>query len=96
MSCAGYADGGDAWRDLYESDNLEQDLEKLYQELQPLYLNLHAYVRRSLHRHYGSEYINLDGPIPAHLLGKDMGPASRRWTMKGQDSASHKAEIKPE
>ncbi|EDL34253.1 angiotensin I converting enzyme (peptidyl-dipeptidase A) 1, isoform CRA_a [Mus musculus] len=65
----GYTDAGDSWRSLYESDNLEQDLEKLYQELQPLYLNLHAYVRRSLHRHYGSEYINLDGPIPAHLLG---------------------------
>ncbi|EDM06349.1 angiotensin I converting enzyme (peptidyl-dipeptidase A) 1, isoform CRA_b [Rattus norvegicus] len=65
----GYSDAGDSWRSSYESDDLEQDLEKLYQELQPLYLNLHAYVRRSLHRHYGSEYINLDGPIPAHLLG---------------------------
>ncbi|XP_051014842.1 angiotensin-converting enzyme [Acomys russatus] len=65
----GYTDGGDSWRSLYETDNLEQDLEQLYQELQPLYLNLHAYVRRSLHRHYGSQYINLNGPIPAHLLG---------------------------
>ncbi|XP_042138912.1 angiotensin-converting enzyme isoform X2 [Peromyscus maniculatus bairdii] len=65
----GYADGGDSWRSLYESKNLEQDLEQLYQELQPLYLNLHAYVRRALHRHYGSQHINLDGPIPAHLLG---------------------------
>lgn len=53
---------------------MEQDLERLYQELQPLYLNLHAYVRRSLHRHYGSEYINLEGPLPAHLLGKGIGP----------------------
>ncbi|XP_051035002.1 angiotensin-converting enzyme isoform X2 [Phodopus roborovskii] len=65
----GYADGGDSWRSSYESKNLEQDLEQLYQEIQPLYLNLHAYVRRSLHRHYGSQHINLDGPIPAHLLG---------------------------
>ncbi|EGV96772.1 Angiotensin-converting enzyme [Cricetulus griseus] len=65
----GFADGGDSWRSSYESENLEEDLEQLYQELQPLYLNLHAYVRRSLHRHYGSEHINLDGPIPAHLLG---------------------------
>lgn len=65
----GYADGGDSWRSSYESKSLEQDLEQLYQELQPLYLNLHAYVRRSLHRHYGSQHINLDGPIPAHLLG---------------------------
>ncbi|XP_069337702.1 angiotensin-converting enzyme isoform X3 [Eulemur rufifrons] len=65
----GYADGGDSWRSMYETPSLEQDLEQLYQELQPLYLNLHAYVRRALHRHYGAQHINLEGPIPAHLLG---------------------------
>uniref|UniRef100_A0A2K6G9P4 Angiotensin-converting enzyme n=1 Tax=Propithecus coquereli TaxID=379532 RepID=A0A2K6G9P4_PROCO len=65
----GYADGGDAWRSMYETPSLEQDLEQLYQELQPLYLNLHAYVRRALHRHYGAQLVNLEGPIPAHLLG---------------------------
>ncbi|XP_044936818.1 angiotensin-converting enzyme isoform X1 [Mustela putorius furo] len=65
----GYEDAGDSWRAMYEMPSLEQDLEQLYQELQPLYLNLHAYVRRALHRHYGSQHINLEGPIPAHLLG---------------------------
>ncbi|KAM5150442.1 angiotensin-converting enzyme isoform 1-T1 [Callospermophilus lateralis] len=65
----GYLDAGDSWRSMYETPSLEQDLERLYQELQPLYLNLHAYVRRALHRHYGAEHINLEGPIPAHLLG---------------------------
>nr|XP_020044006.1 angiotensin-converting enzyme-like [Castor canadensis] len=65
----GYKDMGALWRSKYESDTLEQDLEQLYQELQPLYLNLHAYVRRALYRYYGSEVINTRGPIPAHLLG---------------------------
>ncbi|XP_045746145.2 angiotensin-converting enzyme-like protein Ace3 [Mirounga angustirostris] len=65
----GYKDMGALWRSKYESDSLEQDLEQLYQELQPLYLNLHAYVRRALHRHYGPELIDPRGPIPAHLLG---------------------------
>ncbi|XP_062936388.1 angiotensin-converting enzyme [Cynocephalus volans] len=65
----GYLDAGDAWRSLYETPSLEQDLEQLFQELQPLYLNLHAYVRRALHHHYGPQLINLEGPIPAHLLG---------------------------
>lgn len=55
---------------MYEMPTLEHDLEQLYQELQPLYLNLHAYVRRALHRHYGPQHINLEGPIPAHLLGE--------------------------
>uniref|UniRef100_A0A8C5KSE9 Angiotensin-converting enzyme n=1 Tax=Jaculus jaculus TaxID=51337 RepID=A0A8C5KSE9_JACJA len=65
----GFADGGDSWRALYESETLERDLEQLFQELQPLYLNLHAYVRRALHHHYGPQHVNLKGPIPAHLLG---------------------------
>uniref|UniRef100_A0A8D2AL95 Angiotensin-converting enzyme n=1 Tax=Sciurus vulgaris TaxID=55149 RepID=A0A8D2AL95_SCIVU len=65
----GYKDMGALWRSKYEDETLEQDLERLYQELQPLYLNLHAYVRRSLHRHYGPEIIDVRGPIPAHLLG---------------------------
>ncbi|XP_055113495.1 angiotensin-converting enzyme isoform X2 [Symphalangus syndactylus] len=65
----GYVDAGDSWRSMYETPSLEQDLERLFQELQPLYLNLHAYVRRALHRHYGAQRINLEGPIPAHLLG---------------------------
>uniref|UniRef100_A0A8C7BW83 Angiotensin-converting enzyme n=1 Tax=Neovison vison TaxID=452646 RepID=A0A8C7BW83_NEOVI len=65
----GYTDMGALWRSKYESDTLEQDLEQLYEELQPLYLNLHAYVRRALHRYYGPELIDPRGPIPAHLLG---------------------------
>ncbi|XP_060058520.1 angiotensin-converting enzyme-like protein Ace3 isoform X2 [Erinaceus europaeus] len=65
----GYKDMGALWRSKYESDTLEQDLEVLYQELQPLYLNLHAYVRRALHHHYGPEVVALKRPIPAHLLG---------------------------
>ncbi|XP_019379146.1 PREDICTED: angiotensin-converting enzyme isoform X3 [Gavialis gangeticus] len=65
----GHADNGAFWRSLYETPTFEEDLEKLYLQMQPLYLNLHAYVRRALYNKYGKEYINLKGPIPAHLLG---------------------------
>ncbi|XP_051015235.1 angiotensin-converting enzyme-like protein Ace3 [Acomys russatus] len=65
----GYKDMGALWRSKYESDSLEEDVKQLFEELQPLYLNLHAYVRRSLYRYYGPELIDLRGPIPAHLLG---------------------------
>lgn len=64
-----YTDTGDYWRSWYESPTFEDDLEKIYKQLEPLYLNLHAFVRRKLYEHYGSKYINLKGPIPAHLLG---------------------------
>uniref|UniRef100_A0A8C3L470 Angiotensin-converting enzyme n=1 Tax=Chrysolophus pictus TaxID=9089 RepID=A0A8C3L470_CHRPC len=65
----GYTDNGAYWRSLYETPTFEEDLERLYLQLQPLYLNLHAYVRRALYNKYGAEHISLRGPIPAHLLG---------------------------
>lgn len=65
----GHSDNGAFWRSLYESPTFEQDLEALWKELEPLYHNVHAYVRRALYKKYGPERINLKGPIPAHLLG---------------------------
>lgn len=70
LSCSGFADTGAYWRSWYESDTFEQDLEELYKTIEPLYQNLHAFVRRKLYNQYGPKYINLKGPIPAHLLGK--------------------------
>lgn len=72
----GFPDTGAYWRSWYDSPSFEETLEHLYHQLEPLYLNLHAYVRRALHRRYGDKYINLRGPIPAHLLGKDLDLAS--------------------
>lgn len=62
-------DNGAYWRSWYEVDNLEEMAEELYNQLTPLYNNLHAYVRRKLYNVYGGDYINLRGPIPAHVLG---------------------------
>lgn len=68
-SLNGHSDNGAFWRSLYETPTFEQDLEALWKELEPLYHNVHAYVRRALYKKYGAEHINLKGPIPAHLLG---------------------------
>uniref|UniRef100_A0A9D2XN38 Angiotensin-converting enzyme n=1 Tax=Nothobranchius furzeri TaxID=105023 RepID=A0A9D2XN38_NOTFU len=65
----GFNDTGAEWRSWFESQTFEQDIEKLYRTIEPLYLNLHAFVRRKLYNFYGPRYINLKGPIPAHLLG---------------------------
>lgn len=62
-----------------------EDLEHLYHQLEPLYLNLHAYVRRALYHRYGDRYVNLRGPIPAHLLGKDLWPCLH--TSQGSSSS---------
>lgn len=58
------------WREAYESETFETDLEELWEQLKPLYEHLHAYVRRRLIQQYGSDKIKVDGPIPAHLFGK--------------------------
>lgn len=79
----GFSDTGAYWRSWYESPSFEESLEHLYHQLEPLYLNLHAYVRRALHRRYGDKYINLRGPIPAHLLGKNLDLATQRSLSAG-------------
>lgn len=69
---SGLDDTGAYWRSWYKSPTFEQDLENLFKQLEPLYQNLHAFVRRKLYDYYGPKYINLKGPIPAHLLGKSL------------------------
>uniref|UniRef100_A0A8C6YB45 Angiotensin-converting enzyme n=1 Tax=Naja naja TaxID=35670 RepID=A0A8C6YB45_NAJNA len=83
----GYADYGDYWRANYEVDltgeyqyqraQLITDVESTFQQILPLYKQLHAYVRRHLYKRYGPELINPEGAIPAHLLGDMWG---RFWT----------------
>ncbi|XP_019725690.1 angiotensin-converting enzyme [Hippocampus comes] len=65
----GHSDNGAFWRSLYETPTFEEDLERLWKELEPLYLNVHSYVRRGLYNKYGPKRVNPRGPIPAHLLG---------------------------
>ena len=38
----------------YEVDDFEGKVLEMYKELEPLYKQLHAYVRRRLHSKYGS------------------------------------------
>lgn len=45
-----------------------QNLELLWQQMRPVYEQLHAYVRKKLIIAYPNVRIRRDGPIPAHLL----------------------------
>ncbi|KAK9884062.1 hypothetical protein WA026_004998 [Henosepilachna vigintioctopunctata] len=69
----GYRDAGEVWREELEIQNLEETVERLYSEIEPLYKYLHAVVRHKLHKKYGSDQIDLKGPIPTHLLGNMWG-----------------------
>jgi peptidyl-dipeptidase A len=67
----GYPDVGALWRSNYDmpADDFAKDVDRLWEQLRPLYLSLHAYVRGQLAKKYGSTVVPAKGPIPAHLLG---------------------------
>jgi peptidyl-dipeptidase A len=67
----GFADAGALWRSNYDMppDQFASELDRLWEQLRPLYLSLHAYVRGQLVKKYGKDVVAANGPIPAHLLG---------------------------
>jgi len=61
----------------FDSTDVEKTMDRLYQEILPLYRQLHAYVRRRLVEFYQHRDLDVNGSIPAHLLG-DMW--AQDWT----------------
>jgi peptidyl-dipeptidase A len=74
----GFKDTGSMWRSNYDMkpEEFSADTERLWKQVQPLYLSLHTYVRAKLVEKYGAELVSPDGPIPAHLLGN---PWAQEW-----------------
>ncbi len=66
----GYADAGDLWRAGYDLPAVEfaAEVERLWEQVRPLYEELHCTVRAELRNKYG-DLVPANGPIPAHLLG---------------------------
>jgi peptidyl-dipeptidase A len=67
----GFADTGAMWRSNYDMSPQEfaAMTERLWQEVKPLYLALHTYVRSKLSEKYGAAVQPATGPIRADLLG---------------------------
>jgi peptidyl-dipeptidase A len=67
----GYADLGAMWRSGYDmpADDFTKEAARLYQQVEPLYKDLHCYVRGRLAQKYGADKVPAGKPIPAHLLG---------------------------
>jgi len=70
----GFADAGSAVNahylyDGYTEMDFKEDLEKLYDAVQPLYRELFTYVRRIMANHLYSDNVNRYGALPAHILG---------------------------
>jgi peptidyl-dipeptidase A len=66
----GFKETGAMWRSKYDMppEAFAREMDRLWEQVRPLYLSLHAYVRRRLREKYG-DIVPERGPIPAHLLG---------------------------
>ncbi len=67
----GYNDLGEMWRAGFDMSpaEFEQETARLWEQVKPLYDELHCHVRARLGAVYGEDKVPQDGPIPAHLLG---------------------------
>jgi peptidyl-dipeptidase A len=66
----GFEDTGAMWLRKYDmpAEAFTAEVDRLWEQVRPLYVSLHAYVRMKLREKYG-DVVPADGPIPAHLLG---------------------------
>ena len=67
----GFSDTGAMWRSGYDMppEQFAQETERLWQEVKPLYMALHTYVRTQLNKKHGNAIQPSTGPIRADLLG---------------------------
>jgi len=67
----GFKDVGTLWRSGYDMppEKFEEDTDRLWTQVKPLYDSLHCFARKKLRDKYGKDKIADKAPIPAHLLG---------------------------
>ncbi len=72
----GYADTGAMWRSKYDMPpgDFAREMDRLWEQLRPLYVSLHTHVRARLRDKYGDE-------VPAD--GADPGPPARQYLGAG-------------
>ena len=67
----GFRDTGAMWRSVYDMppDEFAALTDRLWNQVRPLYEELHCFTRAGLNRAYGDQVQPADGPIRADLLG---------------------------
>lgn len=74
----GYKDYGQWERRSFNSETLPADVEKILQDMMPMYRKIHAYAKMKLKSIFGADIFPETGHIPAHLLGKCLKSLSLR------------------
>lgn len=71
FTCKGFDDMGVFWQAGFDVDDLRGEVLQLWEQVEPLYRQLHLYVGRKLREKYGDLVPDdPEEPIPAHLFGK--------------------------
>ncbi len=67
----GFSDVGAMWRSGYDMspEDFQAETDRLWNQVKPLYEQVHCYTRRVLSKKYSAKVVPATGPIPAHLLG---------------------------
>lgn len=79
----GFTDVAAMWKSAYDmpADGFAAETDRLFNQMKPLYEQLHCYTRRKLNTRYGDKVVAKTGAIPAHLLG-NMWAQSWGWLYK--------------
>ncbi|MBV8052935.1 MAG: M2 family metallopeptidase [Acidobacteriaceae bacterium] len=74
----GFKDVGAMWRANYDMppEQFSAEVDRLWQQVRPLYLSLYTFVRARLSQHYGANVVPPDAPLRADLLGN---PWAQEW-----------------
>jgi len=67
----GFKDTGTLWRAGYDMppDQFSAEVDRLWEQVRPLYFSLYTFVRARLSQKYGPQVMPPDGPMRADLLG---------------------------
>jgi peptidyl-dipeptidase A len=74
----GFNDVGAMWRAGYDMppEQFSAEVDRLWEQVRPLYLSLYTFVRARLSQHYGPSVVPPDKPLRADLLGN---PWAQEW-----------------
>ena len=91
----GFADIGSMWRSGYDMspDSFENEVERLWNEVKPLYDELQCYTRNRLEKKYSGKVDFPDRTIPAHLLGNMW---AQSWNNIFSDIEPFKGQVSPD
>jgi len=83
----GFANMGDLWRSGYDMPpaGFEKETDRLWAQVQPLYDQLHCYVRARLQKHYGKAWCRTERRLPRiswATCGRRTWRRSIRWSSR--------------